>query len=397
MTGPLPGFAPLACSRPAARAEARDGSGAGRDGAGLPVISWLGVRAGRWDAGRLRRPRRWPAPAPATVRAAARRALAAELPPARACAGYRATARTATTGHDWSTAFATARRRRSTATGSIVAADDPGAGLALRTEIESMAGGALRIRHTVATPATGRTSSTGSTCRVPVPDDARRAARLHRPARARADAAAPADPRRAVAAREPARPHRAGVGDHAGRRPGRFRLRRRARSSRVHVAHSGNSVHWLEREPAGAVTIGGGELLLPGEIVLDEGDEYTTPWVFVVAGRRGSTASPRPLHTWQRSLPAHPGEQPVVLNVWEAVYFDHDLDRLHRPGRPGGRGRRRALRPRRRLVPRPARRPRRARGLVGRRGRLAPGAAPADRARPRRSGWSSGCGSSPRW
>jgi alpha-galactosidase len=33
-------------------------------------------------------------------------------------------------------------------------------------------------------------------------------------------------------------------------------------------------------------------------------------------------------HTWQRSLPAHPDRQPVVLNVWEAVYFDHDLERL---------------------------------------------------------------------
>ncbi len=33
-------------------------------------------------------------------------------------------------------------------------------------------------------------------------------------------------------------------------------------------------------------------------------------------------------HAWQRSLPAHPSDQPVTLNVWEAVYFDHDLDRL---------------------------------------------------------------------
>ena len=33
-------------------------------------------------------------------------------------------------------------------------------------------------------------------------------------------------------------------------------------------------------------------------------------------------------HAYQRSLDAHPAHQPVVLNVWEAVYFDHDLDRL---------------------------------------------------------------------
>ncbi len=34
------------------------------------------------------------------------------------------------------------------------------------------------------------------------------------------------------------------------------------------------------------------------------------------------------LHQWQRTLDAHPGAQPVTLNVWEAVYFDHDLAKL---------------------------------------------------------------------
>src|SRR6478672_2330421 len=33
-------------------------------------------------------------------------------------------------------------------------------------------------------------------------------------------------------------------------------------------------------------------------------------------------------HAWQRQLAVHPPVQPVVLNVWEAVFFDHDLDRL---------------------------------------------------------------------
>ncbi|OYW14030.1 MAG: hypothetical protein B7Z50_05495 [Sphingomonadales bacterium 12-62-5] len=34
-------------------------------------------------------------------------------------------------------------------------------------------------------------------------------------------------------------------------------------------------------------------------------------------------------HRHLSSLDVHPApERPVTLNVWEAVYFDHDLDRL---------------------------------------------------------------------
>ena len=34
-------------------------------------------------------------------------------------------------------------------------------------------------------------------------------------------------------------------------------------------------------------------------------------------------------HAWLRSRPAHPSRpRPVLLNTWEAVYFDHDLDKL---------------------------------------------------------------------
>jgi hypothetical protein len=35
------------------------------------------------------------------------------------------------------------------------------------------------------------------------------------------------------------------------------------------------------------------------------------------------------IHRWLRERPEHPrSPRPVVLNTWEAVYFDHDLDRL---------------------------------------------------------------------
>ena len=95
-----------------------------------------------------------------------------------------------------------------------------------------------------------------------------------------------------------------------------------------HVAWSGNYVLRVERDAATGTTIGGGELLLPGEVVLAEGQGYTTPWVFFGAADDGLDGLAASWHAWQRSLAAHSARQPVVLNVWEAVFFDHDLHRL---------------------------------------------------------------------
>jgi alpha-galactosidase len=96
----------------------------------------------------------------------------------------------------------------------------------------------------------------------------------------------------------------------------------------VHVAWSGNSVLRLERSPATGTTLGGGELLLPGEVVLADGETYTTPWVMFAAATDGLDGLAAVWHAFQRHLPTHPAVQPVILNVWEAVYFDHDLFRL---------------------------------------------------------------------
>ena len=96
----------------------------------------------------------------------------------------------------------------------------------------------------------------------------------------------------------------------------------------VHVAWSGNSVLRVERDAATGTTVGGGELLLPGEVVLGRDESYATPWVHVATADDGLDGLAAAWHTWQRSLAAHPTVQPVVLNVWEAVFFDHDLQRL---------------------------------------------------------------------
>ncbi|KAB1103676.1 alpha-galactosidase [Micromonospora aurantiaca] len=97
----------------------------------------------------------------------------------------------------------------------------------------------------------------------------------------------------------------------------------------VHTAWSGDHVTAAERRPTGESTLGGGELLTPGEIVLGPGEEYATPLLYAAHSADGLDGLSDALHTHLRARPSHPRTpRPVTLNVWEAVYFDHDLDRL---------------------------------------------------------------------
>jgi alpha-galactosidase len=104
----------------------------------------------------------------------------------------------------------------------------------------------------------------------------------------------------------------------------------------VHVAWSGNHVHLAERLPegadaGGAGVLGGGELLLPGEIRLGEGETYTTPWVNFTWSDAGLDGASSRVHRWLRARPQHPRRpRPLVLNTWEAVYFDQSFGTLER-------------------------------------------------------------------
>jgi alpha-galactosidase len=98
----------------------------------------------------------------------------------------------------------------------------------------------------------------------------------------------------------------------------------------LHVGWSGNHRSYAERLPSGAAVVGGGELLLPGEISLGPAEEYATPWLYGSYGR-GLDAMANRFHSYLRSLPGHAGGgrlRPVILNTWEAVYFNHEVDRL---------------------------------------------------------------------
>lgn len=96
----------------------------------------------------------------------------------------------------------------------------------------------------------------------------------------------------------------------------------------MHVAWSGNHRSLVERLYSGEQVMAGGELLLPGEVSLAPGESYVSPWVYGSYGI-GLDAIAARFHEHLRAREHHPrSPRPVVLNVWEAVYFDHDLDRL---------------------------------------------------------------------
>ena len=96
----------------------------------------------------------------------------------------------------------------------------------------------------------------------------------------------------------------------------------------LHVGFSGNHTHLAERTSGGAQILAGGELLLPGEGRLAAGDSYRSPWLYGSYGT-GLDQVARRFHRHLRSRENHVSvDRPVTLNVWEAVYFDHDLERL---------------------------------------------------------------------
>lgn len=96
----------------------------------------------------------------------------------------------------------------------------------------------------------------------------------------------------------------------------------------IHVAWSGNHTLVAERVPTGEAFLAGGELYAPGEITLTPGASVTTPWVVGSWGEGLNELSWR-FHESLRARPQHPRRpRPVTLNTWEAVYFDHRIERL---------------------------------------------------------------------
>lgn len=107
----------------------------------------------------------------------------------------------------------------------------------------------------------------------------------------------------------------------------------------THLAWSGNHEQFADTIGDGRTMIGGSELLGSAEVILEPGGRYTTPALFAAYSDRGLDGITEAFYSWFRSRPHHvlpaastglpAGKpRPVVLNVWEAVYFNHNLDIL---------------------------------------------------------------------
>jgi alpha-galactosidase len=97
----------------------------------------------------------------------------------------------------------------------------------------------------------------------------------------------------------------------------------------AHLEWSGNSNMVLDSSTDRRKSIQVEELLFANEISLGEGESYATPWVAAAYSTEGLNGISRCFHRELRSRPNHPSsDRPVTLNIWEAVYFEHNLDTL---------------------------------------------------------------------
>ncbi len=95
------------------------------------------------------------------------------------------------------------------------------------------------------------------------------------------------------------------------------------------LGFSGNSRHAIEQAQSGRKFISAGELLLPGEIILSSGQQHDAPSVYAIYSDQGLDGITDRSYSWLRSRKNHPNRpRPLTLNVWEAVYFDHNLAKL---------------------------------------------------------------------
>lgn len=99
-----------------------------------------------------------------------------------------------------------------------------------------------------------------------------------------------------------------------------------------HLGWSGNHKLVAEKLNDGRVQVQMGECLFPGEIQLEKGENYQTPWVYGSFSGAGFTALSQNFHNYVRQQVArehvNSKPRPVHYNTWEAVYFDHQPARL---------------------------------------------------------------------
>ncbi len=99
-----------------------------------------------------------------------------------------------------------------------------------------------------------------------------------------------------------------------------------------HLAFSGNHRVRVDSLTDGRVLVSLGALLLPGEVRLAPGESYTSPQIVGAYSGQGLSTLSRKFHDHVRTKLLRPEmrakPRPVHYNTWEAVYFDHDVEKL---------------------------------------------------------------------
>ncbi len=206
-----------------------------------------------------------------------------------------------------------------------VSVHDVGAGLTLRTRLHLEPGGLLGLEHTleVAEDAAGPVEIHWLETALPVPTRADRATTFSgRWTREKVSATGPL-------------PRGATVRQSRRGRPGHDQSWLLALSPTdprdrtgelwaVHLAWSSDASYRTDRLPDQPTLLGAGELLRPGEVVVDTGASWSTPTAWFAWSDTGLDGLTARFHGYLRSRPQHPrSARPLVLNTWEAVYFDH--------------------------------------------------------------------------
>ncbi len=94
----------------------------------------------------------------------------------------------------------------------------------------------------------------------------------------------------------------------------------------MHLGWSGDHTSRVEQVGTGQRVLAVGELLHSGELTLAPGESYRAPTAYAAYSARGLDGVSARFHSYLRARDGHPSTpRPVVLNTWEAVYFNHDL------------------------------------------------------------------------
>jgi len=211
---------------------------------------------------------------------------------------------------------------------AVVTATDPAGGLALRTRVEVGPGGLVVLDHEIVNEGTDRLEVAWLEATLPVPKTADHLTTFGgRWTREKSPVTTPMP--RGTTVRE----SRRGRGGHdapwvtlaseGAPRSGEGRV------WATHLGWSADVRHRVDRVTEHVSLLGAGELLRPGELVLEPGETYRAPTAYFAWSDGGLDGVAARFHTWLRARPQHPrSPRPLVLNTWEAVYFDHDPERL---------------------------------------------------------------------